>query len=325
MGGATVGADMGGAGGTLGAAGSAGTANAGAEQSDAGESGSAGAVNLPEPPTVKVMSFNLRYGTAADGDNAWALRRPLTFDVLERQEADLIGIQEGQSAQLLDIDAAVSGYARIGVGRDDGKLKGEFSAIFYRSARFEVEASGTFWFSETPEVVGSKTWGDLPRICTWGHFIDKQTGYGLYHFNVHLDSKYDAAREKSVVLLMKRVSERAVPSDPVIVTGDYNAGEATLASRFMRGAAAIEGAENPLPLLDSYRALYPDATEVKTAHGFKGGTTGEKIDYVYMMPGATALAAEIDRTNDAGRYPSDHYPITGTLRLPNRAASAGQP
>src|SRR6187402_3547479 len=84
--------------------------SAGSEQSDAGEAGSSGAVNEPDLPTIKVMSFNLRYGTAADGDNSWALRKPLTFDVFTRQQADLIGTQEGQSAQLSDIDAAVSGY-----------------------------------------------------------------------------------------------------------------------------------------------------------------------------------------------------------------------
>lgn len=307
-------AQAGAAGGGTGTGGASG-ASAGQGGSGAGQGGAGGmaAVELE----LKAMSFNLRYGTADDGDNAWALRQDLTFDVFTRQDADVIGIQEGLDQQLKDIDAAVSGYARLGVGRNDGKTKGEYSAIYYRSSRFDVEASGTFWFSDTPEVIGSMTWGnELPRICTWAHFIDKATGYGFYHFNVHLDAYVQAAREKSVVLLMQRVVARPVATDPAIVTGDFNAGEDNLASRYMRGAGAIEGQESPLPLVDSFRVLFPNETEVLTAHGFKGGTKGAKIDYVYLLPGTTALAAEIDRTHDGVRYPSDHYPVAATLRFP---------
>jgi endonuclease/exonuclease/phosphatase family metal-dependent hydrolase len=115
---------------------------------------------------------------------------------------------------------------------------------------------------------------------------------------------------------MKRVVERQVVAHPVIVTGDFNAGEENLATQFMKGEAMVDGAANPLPMLDSYREVYADETMVGTAHGFNGGTSGGKIDYVYMAAGQTALAAEIDHTNVDGRYPSDHYPVTGTLLLP---------
>jgi endonuclease/exonuclease/phosphatase family metal-dependent hydrolase len=284
-----------------------------------GGMGGAGAGGMPGvvQPTLKVMTFNLRYGTAPDGENAWELRKPLTFDVFNRQDADLVGIQEGLDQQLQDIDAAVPGYARIGVGRDDGKTKGEYSAIYYKTARLDVDASGTFWFSDTPEVVGSKTWGnELPRICSWAHFVEKSTGYGFYQFNVHLDAYVQVAREKSVVLLMQRVAARPVGADAAIVTGDFNAAEDNLANQFMRGAALLEGSANPLPLSDSYRVIHPSETEVGTFHGFEGGTSGPKIDYVYLLPSETALAAAIDRTHDANRYPSDHYPVTATIRLP---------
>lgn len=308
----------GGIGGSVGSGGGSGSDPGGGGGGGAGGTSGGGAGGMPAvQPTLKVMTFNLRYGTAPDGDNAWELRRPLTYDVFKKQDADVVGIQEGLDQQLKDIEAAVPGYTRIGVGRDDGKTKGEWSAIYYRSSRFSVESSGTFWFSDTPEVVGSKTWGnDLPRICTWAHLVEKATGYGFYQFNVHLDAYVQVAREKSVVLLMQRVMARPVATDPAFVTGDFNAEEASTANQYMRGAATIDGSANPLPLADSFRVLHPNDTEAGTFHGFKGGTDGAKIDYIYLMPGEKTLAAEIDHSHDGARYPSDHYPVTATIQLP---------
>lgn len=321
-GGSTSGGSAGSAGAAMngGGAGLAGLGGVGGSGGTAGAGGLSGAGTggmAPAALQLKVMTFNLRYGTADDGVNAWPLRQQLTFDVFERQDADVIGIQEGLDQQLKDIDAAVTGYQRVGVGRDDGKTKGEYSAVYYRTSRFDVEASGTFWFSDTPEVVGSKTWGnDLPRICTWAHFIEKTSGRGFYQFNVHLDAYIQVAREKSVVLLMQRVLARPVATDPALVTGDFNAGEDTLANQFMRGTGMIEGKANPLPLVDSYRVVHASDAQVGTFHGFKGGSTGDKIDFIYVLPGTPALAAEIDRTHAGNVYPSDHYPVTGTLELP---------
>ncbi len=303
-------------GGASGVAGSAAPAGAGGTGGTAGSGGVAGGP-AAAAPQVKVMTFNIRYGTAPDGDNAWPLRKPLAFDVFTRQKADLVGVQEALDAQLKDIDGAVPGYARIGVGRDDGATKGEYSAIYYSTARFAVDTSGTFWFSDTPEVPGSTSWGnDITRICSWAHFTEKATGYGLYHFNVHFDHMSQPSREKSAVLLMRRVTERPIADDPVIVTGDFNAGETNLATLYMQGKGMVGGVSNPLPMLDSFRVVHPDETAVLTAHAFNGGDMGAKIDYVYLAAGTTALAAEIDRTNVDGRYPSDHYPVTGTLQLP---------
>jgi endonuclease/exonuclease/phosphatase family metal-dependent hydrolase len=295
-----------------------------ADRDDAADAGidatDAGRTDAALRPVVKVMTFNLRHGDAPDGEDAWELRKPLAFDVFNRHEADFVGTQEGVDSQLVDIDRAVVGYARIGVARTDGAKKGEYSAIYYRTARFTVESSGTFWLSDTPEVPGSTSWGNtIPRICTWGHFIDKATGYGLYLFNVHLDHVSQPSREKGVALMMKRAAARLKAEHPLIVTGDFNAGEENLAIRFMKGEATVDAAPNPLPLVDSFRALYPDETAVRTSAGFgSGATTGAKIDYIFIGPGTTATAAMIDRANVAGRYPSDHYPVTGTLSLPSQ-------
>jgi endonuclease/exonuclease/phosphatase family metal-dependent hydrolase len=282
------------------------------DPSDVTGDGSSSAADL------KFVTFNIRYANAGDGANAWPNRRNLVYRILRDHAADTAGIQEALDAQVQDLAAALPEYQRIGVGRDDGANAGEFSAILYRAARFDVAASGTFWFSDTPEVAGSSSWGNASiRICTWGRFVEKSTGRGYYHFNVHLDNVSQTANEKSVQLLMKRVAERQVPTDPFVVTGDFNSGESQPAVRYMTGAVSIAGVANPIALVDTFRQLHPDATGVGTFHAFLGGTAGDKIDYIFMGPGEKALTAEIDRTVENGRHPSDHYPVTASIDVAN--------
>ena len=261
---------------------------------------------------LHVMSFNIRYGTAKDGVNHWSERREMLFDVIRERDADLIGLQEALGFQIDEIVAAAPGYAVIGVGRDDAAKAGEFSAILFKKDRFRVADAGTFWFSDTPEVPASKTWGNnITRICTWARFIDRD-GRGFYHFNLHLDHESQPSRERSTLLLRQRIDARPFPGDPVIVTSDFNVGEKNpaLAALVMKGDPAT-------PFLDTYRVLYPDETVVGTFNGFKtGNTNGDKIDYVLVQPGAEVIAAEIIRTSRTDRYPSDHFPVAARIRLP---------
>lgn len=263
---------------------------------------------------LHVMSFNIRYGTAKDGVNHWSERREMLLDVIRERDADLIGLQEALGFQIDEIVAAAPGYAVIGVGRDDAAKAGEFSAILFKKDRFRVADAGTFWFSDTPEVPASKTWGNnITRICTWARFIDRD-GRGFYHFNLHLDHESQPSRERSTLLLRQRIDARPFPGDPVIVTGDFNVGEKNpaLAALVMKGDPAT-------PFLDTYRVLYPDETVVGTFNGFKtGNTNGDKIDYVLVQPGAEVIAAEIIRTSRNDRYPSDHFPVAARIRLPIR-------
>src|SRR6185503_8641718 len=120
-------------------------------------------------------------------------------------------------------------------------------------------SSGTFWFSDTPDEIGSIDWeASLPRICTWAHLQEKSTGRSYYHFNAHLDNASETSRVNSAALLMARVVARDTPSAPVIVTGDFNTGESSVPIQYMLGAVPIENSENPLPLLDSFRVVNPD-------------------------------------------------------------------
>jgi len=253
---------------------------------------------------LTVMTFNIRYGTANDGDNHWLKRRELLFALLRDQQADVIGLQEALNGQIEEILQAVPGYAYVGVGRSDGRRAGEYAAILYRTARLHVRRSDTFWFSDTPGVVKSTSWGNqIERICTWAYFEDRE-GPAFYAYNVHLDHLSQPSRERSVALLLARIGARD-PRAPVVVTGDFNAGEDNPAAVAMRGS-----------FHDSFRVLHPGATEVGTFNGFKPGqTAGDKIDFVFVEPGVEVLDAAIVRSSLDGRYPSDHFPVTARIRL----------
>lgn len=273
----------------------------------------AGAQPTPAEP-LRVVSFNIRYGTATDGDNEWSKRREMLFDVTRDLDADVLGLQEALAFQLDEIEAAVPGYAAIGVGRDDAARDGEYTAILFRTSRLRVADAGTFWFSETPEVPASRSWGNrITRICTWARFIDRDGG-GFYVFNLHLDHESQPSREQSVALLARRIAARAFPTEPVIVTGDFNAGERNAAI-----TALVGRPEAALRLVDTFRVLHPAASDVGTFTGFTfGNTAGEKIDYVLVQAGIEVLSAEIVRTSRDRRYPSDHFPVAATVRLPGR-------
>ncbi|UCF20030.1 MAG: endonuclease/exonuclease/phosphatase family protein [Gemmatimonadota bacterium] len=268
---------------------------------------------------ISVMSFNLRYGTADDGENSWPNRRELAFQVIREQAPDVIGTQEALRFQLDELREALPEYGEVGVGRDDGESTGEYAALLYSRSRFEVREHGTFWFSETPEAPGSIAWGArLPRICTWARLADRMTDRAFYLYNVHLDHESQESRERSVELLIAHISGREF-EDPVVVTGDFNAGEDNPAMLRLLGATGGRG----LPLRDSFRELHPQATDVGTFNGFRGTTSGPKIDGVVLSDGWSVVSASIVRTARAGRYPSDHFPVTARLRLTSTARSKG--
>jgi len=265
---------------------------------------------VEQPAPVTVMSFNIRYGTADDGEDSWPQRRELVFDVMREATPDLVGVQEALRFQLDELSRALPGFAEIGVGRDDGREAGEYAAILYDSARFEVLAQGTFWFASTPEVPGAIDWGaHIPRICTWARFLDRETDRNFYLYNVHLDHQSQESREGSVQLLAARISDRDV-ADRVIVTGDFNAGESNPAILYLTGQ--LEPGPG-LRLQDSFRVIHPEAGDVGTFNGFSGAVSGEKIDYVFVSDEWAIESAAIVRTSRNGRYPSDHFPVTTRL------------
>ncbi len=276
-------------------------------------------------PNLVVMTYNIRYGTANDGQDSWANRKEMACDVLRRHNPDIVGLQEALRFQIDDIRAALPQYAEIGGGRDDGKTKGEYSAILYCKDRLDLDDSGTFWLSDTPEIPGSITWDNAcTRICTWGRFLRKDTGRAFYLFNTHLDHVSQYSRDRSAVLLAQRIRDRK-HADPVLVTGDFNAGEDNPVVRYFKGEQELPAtnsdlAKNPVVLVDTFRVLHPDAKEAGTFHGFKGGTTGNKIDYILAQPDTKVLRTEILRDNKDNRYPSDHFPVIAVVQLTRTAS-----
>jgi endonuclease/exonuclease/phosphatase family metal-dependent hydrolase len=272
----------------------------------------AGAQSIPRDP-LQVMTFNIRYGTAKDGDNHWSARREMLFDLIRERDADLIGLQEALAFQIDEILAVAPGDAALGVGRDDAARDGEFSAILFKKNRFRVAEAGTFWFSDTPEIVASKSWGnEITRICTWARLIDRD-GFAFYLYNLHLDHQSQPSREQSTALLRQRIESRAFRSNPVVVTGDFNTGENNPA------LTTLVSKSPDAPFVDTYRVLHADETVVGTFTGFKtGNTAGDKIDYVLVQPGTEVISAEIIRTSRNDRYPSDHFPVVATIRLSAR-------
>lgn len=259
---------------------------------------------------LTIMSFNIRYGTADDGPNRWEARRELLFDVLRSERPDIVGLQEALHFQIQEILETLPQFAMVGVGRDDGKTEGEYSAILYRHDRFSVEASDTFWFSDTPDVPGSTSWGNtITRICTWARFADT-SGPTFYAYSLHLDHRSQPSRERSAALLAERIRSRS-PQAAVVVTGDFNAGEDNPAVETLR--TLLEG--GPF-LVDTFRVRHRTETTVGTFNGFElGNTGGDKIDYVFAEPETEVLDARIVRTSRDGRYPSDHFPVVARIRF----------
>lgn len=255
---------------------------------------------------IRVMSFNIRYGTADDGANAWPFRRELVFEVIRDYQPDLLGVQEALRAQLDEIGTAVPGYTELGVGRDDGRTAGEYSAILFRRGRFEPLESGTLWFSDTPSVPGSTSWGNrITRIVTWARLRDITSNATFVVFNLHLDHESQPSRERSAAMLAGLVRQER---EPVVVLGDFNSGEANPAYRLLTDTTG-----SPALLRDTYRMLHPRDSIVGTFNGFRGDSTGDKIDHILVTRGWRTEEATIVRRSEAGRYPSDHFPVTATL------------
>ena len=249
-------------------------------------------------PPLRVLSYNVRYGTAKDGDHHWDRRKDLCAARAVEFSPDLAGLQEALDFQNAHLRAALGNYGQIGVAREDGKDKGEFTTILYRKDRLEPIESGTFWLSETPEVAGSKSWdSSLPRIASWARFRDKKAGGREFlHVNTHFDQRGPRARVESAKQIRAFVEKRGLAA-PAIVTGDFNAGPGSEPYKALVGT-----------LLDTWLVMNPEPAE-GTAHGFTGKASTPRIDWILCSPAFIVKEAGIDRHQEGGRYPSDHFPV----------------
>lgn len=286
--------------------------------------------------SLSVMSFNIRYDNPADGENGWARRAPLVAQAIRDHRADIVGLQEALSNQLQDLLAELPEYEAVGVGRDDGKASGEYAAILYKRERLRLDAATTFWLSPTPQKPGSRGWGaNLPRICTTATFGVYNSGRAVRVFNVHFDHESQRAREESAHLLAKAISDARQINVPVIVTGDFNAGEQSGVIAYLTGRAEHATAGEALApgsprLLDTFRIKSTQTEGTGTYHGWTGDASGERIDFILVDRSLEVVSAGIDtpmRSAPVGegespppaRYPSDHFPIFATVTIPGHA------
>ncbi len=264
-----------------------------------------------ETPDVRVMTFNIRYGTANDGDNAWKNRQDLVAETIRNFKPDLLGTQEVLAFQADFLSEQFPEFEMVGVGRDDGKRQGEFSSLYFNKDRFKPVSSGTFWLSETPGVAGSKSWdSSLPRVATWAKLRDGQAGgREIVFLNTHWDHIGDQARTESGKMIHKWMGEKAA-NQPTIITGDFNVTETHPGL-----AALMSSPSDSLKFRDVYRLVHPEPRDDEaTFNGFHGRTKGKRIDFILASPAFQPVEGAIDRTNRDGRYPSDHFPVTAVLQ-----------
>jgi endonuclease/exonuclease/phosphatase family metal-dependent hydrolase len=277
-----------------------------------------GAADMADMAEFRVMSFNIRYGTADDGDHAWPQRAACVVEVIDGFGPDLLGLQECLAFQRDELMAALPGYDVVAVGREDGAEGGEMCACFYRADRFERLDTGTFWLSDTPAVTASRGWdAALPRIATWVRLRRWEGGGDVLWLNTHFDHMGAEARRRSAALLHRWLRDHAQGA-PVVVTGDFNADAADAAG----GAgdvhrALVSGepaAATPL-LQDTWLARHPEiAAEDGTFNGFGRHPRPGRIDWVLVTPDLDVTRAGIVRTRCGDILPSDHFPGTAVVR-----------
>ena len=251
--------------------------------------------------SLVAMSFNVRYGSADDGPDAWPLRRDDLLTRIREQAPTLLGVQEALDFQIEWLERELPGHVRVGQGREGG-ARGEHCALFLERARLEVLASGDFWLSERPDEVGSVGWdAALPRICTWARVRERATGREFTAWNAHFDHRGEVARERSGQLLASRIL--AFRGEHVVL-GDFNCGETSPALRALAAAG----------LRDTFRDVPHGTGDVGTFHAFRGGSAGEKIDFVLATQGLrTVSAAILAEPGARGRWPSDHHAVVAAL------------
>lgn len=257
---------------------------------------------------LNVMTFNIRYDNADDLQNNWQYRKDFAAQMIGFYDVDILGTQEVLNNQLVDLLQRLPDYKSLGVGRIDGKEKGEYSAILFKAKKYEVEKNGHFWLSQQPESIGSVGWdAACERIVTWGVFKEKKTGLRFVFFNTHFDHVGVVARKESALLLKKRITEIA-GTLPVILTGDLNV---------IPGAEAVQTLLADGQLSDSRKIsklVYGPSWSFQD-FGRRPFADRRLIDYIFVSKGIKVNSyASISETLDS-TFLSDHNPVFAKIEL----------
>ncbi|MDN3596646.1 endonuclease/exonuclease/phosphatase family protein [Zunongwangia endophytica] len=249
---------------------------------------------------TKLMTYNIKYANETDGENSWSYRKDWITNQIKFYEPDIFGVQEALHTQIAYFDEQMPNYKYIGVGRDNGKQEGEYSAIFYNTNKLEVLKSNTFWLNENPTEI-KKGWDAvLPRICTYGLFENKESGEKFWHFNAHFDHVGVKARQESAKLIFNKIQELNTEDYPVVLTGDLNLTPETksiqyLSDKMLDAKSVAELAFGPTGTYNGFNFSEPVIT---------------KLDYVFVSKNGFKVKkhAVLSDSKDL-HYPSDHLPV----------------
>lgn len=257
--------------------------------------------------SLKVMTFNIRLALESDKENSWSHRKTEALQLMDYYHPDFFGVQEAVPQQMIDIKTGLKNYDFVGVGRDDGKDKGEYSALFYDTEKLQVLESGTFWLSETPDAP-SKGWdAAYPRICTYALFKMKKGGKKFWAFNTHFDHIGNVAREKSATLILEKIKNLNTKNLPVVLTGDFNLTDDTTPIKIISQNLSntyYHSLKKPYGPRGTFTAF--DINKIPT----------ERIDYIFVKDFVTETFRTINDRRENLLYPSDHFPILVTLQFP---------
>ena len=244
---------------------------------------------------LTVISYNIRYNSQSDGEDIWDLRKGELVGQINQHSPDSFGVQEATQIQMQYILEALPEYAYVGVGRDNGATKGEYSAVFYLKEKFKLLESKTFWLSETPEEVSVGWDAALPRICTYAQFKEHTTGRVFWHFNTHFDHVGKAARANSALLIIEKIKSLVSTESVFVLTGDFNASPNELPITHLKNAF-----RDPLEHIE---LSGPEGTF--NAFNLQA-PLGRRIDYIFFQ-GLTPLSyAHLSEKRANGRWISDH-------------------
>jgi endonuclease/exonuclease/phosphatase family metal-dependent hydrolase len=249
---------------------------------------------------LKIMTFNIRYNTVNDGVNQWDNRKDYAAQILNYYQVDICGMQEALIGQINDLQQRLPNYAWIGLGRDDGKEKGEFSPVFYRKDKFKMLKHGTFWLSENPDFPNIGWDASLPRVVTWGYFQNMKTKKKFYVFNTHFDHMGKVARAESARLILRKVKTIAGDKTAFII-GDFNATQDSDPIKIINSEL-----KNTMELSQS-----PHFGPIDTFTGFESKERpNSQIDHIFTnKPGLKVLSHATLSNTWGGLFASDHHPV----------------
>jgi endonuclease/exonuclease/phosphatase family metal-dependent hydrolase len=245
------------------------------------------------------MSFNIRYDNKWDTENNWELRKNKIIKLIENYKPSIIATQEGLYNQVTFLDNALTDYTYVGIGREDGKTKGEFCAIFYNTTKYKVIKQSTFWLSDTPDKISVGWDAALERICTYALVENLDTKKQIYIFNAHFDHQGKVAQENSARLILKKIEAINKENLPVILMGDLNVTpeEKTISILKEELSDAISLSSSP---------FYGPAG---TFNAFKNDSVTKRIDYCFIKNINILSYSHLDDRLDNNRFISDHFPV----------------